>query len=126
MNGAAVSLTRMGIVKKLIIEAASRGKYQRGNCQRAWLQDDGGRFRELHEAHIARLAAESRLAEVQARLATASASAGQQVTLPIRLLGPQSAFQLLCCRRSTGACCIAISKMTPHAPGTRGTGKLTD
>lgn len=42
-------------------------------------QDDSGRFRELHEAHVARLAAESRLADVQARLATTSASASQQV-----------------------------------------------
>ncbi|CAL5221203.1 g3352 [Coccomyxa viridis] len=43
-------------------------------------QDDGGRFRELHEAHIARLAAENKLAEVQARLASTSVSAGQQVS----------------------------------------------
>ena len=50
------------------------------------LQEDGGRFRELHEAHIARLAAENKLAEVQARLASTSASAGQQVTPLIRPL----------------------------------------
>ncbi len=43
-------------------------------------QEDGGRFRELHEAHIARLAAENKLAEMQARLTSTSASASQQVT----------------------------------------------
>jgi len=44
-------------------------------------QDNGGRFRELHEAHIARLAAENKLAEVQARLASTSMSASQQARL---------------------------------------------
>ena len=49
-------------------------------------QDDGGRFRELHEAHIARLAAENKLAEIQARLASTSMSASQQARLPLELL----------------------------------------
>ena len=59
----------------------SQGGVQVRQCQHAWLrQDDGGKFRELHEAHIARLAAENKLAEVQARLGSTSASASQQVT----------------------------------------------
>ena len=92
----------------------------KGSCQHAWLQEDGGRFRELHEAHIARLAAESRLAEVQARLASASASAGQQVTPLIHLLRLQSARQSTPCRLCTGACCVAMLRMTPCASGTFG------
>lgn len=44
------------------------------------LQDNVGRFRELHEAHIARMAAVNKLAEVQARLASTSTAASQQAS----------------------------------------------
>lgn len=62
------------------------------------LQDDGGRFRELHEAHIARLAAENKLAEVQARLASASTAASQQAS--VHTLHPSSAAQRACCEHA--------------------------
>ena len=57
-----------------------------------------GRFREVHEAHIARLAAENKLAEVQARLASASTAASQQAS--VHSLHPCSAALRACCEHA--------------------------
>ena len=53
-----------------------------------------GRAREVHEAHIARLAAESKLAEAQARLTSTSSTASQQASRE-RPTGPVNCKSLL-------------------------------